>query len=213
LNIILDALKSASIVLTPHIQSPIPADGKKPLERNMLAAGMFNGGFIGFSNDAVTKQFFGWWKERMIDQAFIDPANGMFYDQNWLNLVPMYFDNVTVIRDAGHNVAYWNLHERKIEKQGNEFAVNGSPLTFFHFSGLDPFAENISKHQDRFDLKHDPVVAELFTTYRKKLVGNEFAKFSQLSCAYGLKPKKHSAPKKIMMQLFRTLGYEIKKTN
>ncbi len=207
-----EALEAASIVLTPHIQSPIPPDGRRPRERDMLAAGMFNGGFIGFRNNETVHEFFRWWKERMVDQAFIRPGDGMFYDQNWLNFAPLYFKDVVVMKDAGHNVAYWNLHERQIEKQDGRFSVNGMPLTFFHFSGLDPRNDQISKHQDRFDTTISPALNELFAAYKEKLNANGFGRFSQLACAYGRKPKKHSASKKLLMHFFGALGYEIKKT-
>jgi hypothetical protein len=208
---ILTALDTSSLVLTPHILSPIPADNKIPRERNMLAAGLYNGGFIGMKNDETTKAFLQWWKSRMVDQAFIDPAEGMFYDQNWLNFLPLYFKNVKIITDSGHNVAYWNLHEREIRKNGDSYMVNDTPLTFFHFSGLDPFSEKISKHQDRFAKGRSAALDELFDAYIGKLKANGFAEFSRLACNYGKKPKQHSASKKILMKVFGRMGYEIKK--
>lgn len=208
---IITALDTASIVLTPHIQSPIPPDNKLPRERNMLAAGLYNGGFIGLKNDQTTKAFFQWWKSRMKDQAFINPAEGMFYDQNWLNFLPLYFANVNIVTDPGYNVAYWNLHERELKKSTAGYLVNDRPLTFFHFSGLDPFSEQISKHQDRFARGYSPVLDEIFDAYRGILKSNGFAEFSKLACAYGKKPKQHSPSKKLLMKVFGQLGYEVKK--
>lgn len=213
LTVILEALNVSSIVVTPHIQSPIPADNKIPRERNMLAAGLYNGGFMGFRNDETVKSFFQWWKGRMKDQAFINPAEGMFYDQNWLNFLPLYFDNVKIITDAGHNVAYWNLHERSLSKKGEDHYANDKPLIFFHFSGFDPYSDQISKHQDRYQKGASPVLDQLFESYRAELKSNGFAEFSRLVCTYGKKPKQHSVSKKMLMKVFDRLGYEIKKTS
>ena len=59
------------------------------------AAGSFHGGKIACTRIAVTKS-----------------AEGMHYDQRWLDLAPAFFDDVHIMRDAGCNIAHWNLPER-----------------------------------------------------------------------------------------------------
>ena len=45
----------------------------------------------------------------------------------------------TVLRDTACNVAYWNLHERTLERTTDGvYTVDGNPLRFFHYSGHDP---------------------------------------------------------------------------
>lgn len=51
----------------------------------------------------------------------------MHYEQRWLDLVPAYFDDVSVIRDPGANIGHWNLPERLSDER-----------RLFRFSGLDP---------------------------------------------------------------------------
>jgi hypothetical protein len=106
-------------------------------------------------------------------------------DQNWLNFVPLFFNNVQVLRHPGCNVAYWNLHERRVEKKDNDYIVNEEPLIFFHFSGYSMHQpQKISKHQDRFSMDKNPVVKELFHFYHDALVTNKHAELQKIPCVY-----------------------------
>ena len=62
----------------------------------------------------------------------------MHYDQRWLDLVPALFDDVHIVRDAGCNVAYWNLPERGLTLTQNGMQAHDSLCRFFHFSGFEP---------------------------------------------------------------------------
>ncbi len=123
------------IALTPHVVAPMPRDGLDITEEAVFRSGQFNLGFIAVSTGAV--EFLDYWEERVRRFAVIDPDNGYFTDQRWVDAVPALFPNV-VCRDVGCNVAYWNLHERDlaVDDDGN-WSVNGEPLRFFHFSGHD----------------------------------------------------------------------------
>lgn len=214
LDEILAHFSTYSILLTPHVQQPVPADGKLPLERHMLSAGCYNGGFIGMKKGNSTTAFLTWWKSRLTDQCFINPCEGLFYDQNWLNLVPLYFKEVGVIKDEGCNVAYWNLHERQIggDTTGT-YMVNGVvPLTFYHFSGYNPADPSaISKHQNRFSLQESSSLKQLFDSYQKLLESNEYEKFSSLKCHYGKQKTPPSFFRKTLISFFSVLGYNIVK--
>jgi hypothetical protein len=64
--------------------------------------------------------------------------NNLYVDQRWLDLLAASSYTVGVVRDPGFNVAYWNLHERKLALDDNgTWSVNKQPLKFFHFSGFD----------------------------------------------------------------------------
>ena len=186
MNPIKDMLNNHSILLTPHIFSAFPMDACKPQERDILKAGVFNAGFMGLKNDETGKAFLKWWTSRMVDQCYEKPKLGWVVDQNWLNLVPVYFKNVEVIEHRGCNVAYWNLHERRLEKKGNEYFVNETePLLFFHFSGYNiAMTDNISRHQNRYNMNEFPVVKELFDHYHQRLIKNGHAEMLKLPCYY-----------------------------
>ena len=52
---------------------------------------------------------------------------GLFVDQKWIDLVPGFYPDVGIIHHPGYNVAYWNLHCRRVEI-GDQIRVNGEPL-------------------------------------------------------------------------------------
>ncbi len=180
-----DELAGASILLTPHILSPFPGDNNNPKEKDILKTGMFNAGFYALSNDSTAKAFVDWWKERMKDQCYERPKEGLNVDQKWLNFVPFYFTNTKVLKHPGCNAAYWNLHERNLEKKGNSFTVNGEPLIFYHFSGYSlQHPDKISRHQERFAMDTNPAVKDLFSQYREILIKNKHEEMLQLACYY-----------------------------
>ncbi len=158
------------IVLTPHMLSPIPDDGFEVSDLAVLRAGVFNLGFIGVG--AGTERFLEWWSGRLRRHCISDPANGMFVDQRWLDYVAGLFPHA-LVDDPGCNVAYWNLHERRVERTASGFDVNGRPLRFFHFSGFDPAVPYLlSRYQGRNPrvlLSERPALRELCDGYAAKL--------------------------------------------
>ncbi len=161
---------SHGIVLIPHLTRPIPRDGRRPSELDILVSGTYNLGFLGMSHTEQTDDFLHWWSERLETDCFVDPNRGFFVDQRWIDLLPGMLD-VAILRDPGYDVAYWNLHYRDISRSASGYSVNGSPLRFFHFTGYDPFAPHrLSRHQNRIQLKKRPVIAELCDEYRRDLL-------------------------------------------
>ncbi|MBR7633451.1 glycosyl transferase [Janthinobacterium lividum] len=185
LNIIFDRLDDYSIVLTPHIVSPI-MDNMKPGEVDFLINGQFNLGFIAVSNTESGIKMLQWWQERCLEQGYNEPSQGLFVDQKWINLVPCIFSGVYIEKSFGCNMAYWNLHERLLSKKEGSWVVNQTePLYFFHFSGLLLNEENdISKYQNRFNLIQRPDLKELFSAYRQELRDNGHLNFQSLKYGF-----------------------------
>jgi GT2 family glycosyltransferase/glycosyltransferase involved in cell wall biosynthesis len=155
------------IVLTPHLDHPIPLDGKNPSEMDILIAGAYNLGFIALKETPETDGFLEWWEERLRDHCRVDPASGLMTDQKWIDLVPSLFPSTGILRDVTYNAGYWNLHSRRIGRDGSTFTVNGEPLTFYHFSGFNPARPKVlSKHQNRSSLEAGTPLFELFNEYR-----------------------------------------------
>jgi glycosyltransferase involved in cell wall biosynthesis len=181
LDIVLDALDRANIVLTPHLVEPLPLDDKIPTEINILQAGAYNLGFIGLAAGAETERMLAWWSRRLEEFCFNEVSKGLFVDQKWIDLVPGLFDGVHVLRHPGLNVAYWNLREREITQQDGQFFAKGEPILFFHFSGYDTDRPTIiSRHLSRYTLEEYPVVAPLFEHYTKLLMTNNHARYRRI---------------------------------
>lgn len=186
------ALTENDIVLTPHFTHPMN-DDKEPRERDMLRSGLYNAGFIGMKKSKTVDNILQWWSDRLIDQCYYNFAEGMGVDQYWLNLVPLFFDRVQIFNHKGANVAYWNLHERILNKKDNAIFVNDTePLLFLHISGYKfDKPEELSRHQTRFQLSELPVLKELLIEYKTIVYKNGYEKFINMSC-YFSKPKKKS---------------------
>ena len=101
LSAIEDKLDIHSVLLTPHINSPFPIDNKRPFEREMLKNGIYNAGFFALKNDEGGMAFLNWWKNRLIDQCYVDLKHGMFVDQKWLNLAPVFFSFSRIAKASG----------------------------------------------------------------------------------------------------------------
>jgi lipopolysaccharide biosynthesis glycosyltransferase len=194
-------LDEYSLLLTPHISVPFPLDGKRPQEKEMLKNGIYNAGFFALKNDKNAVAFLEWWKKRMVDQCYNRPKEGLFTDQKWFNLVPLFFNLVYIITHPGYNVAYWNLHERTVDEVDGCFKVNKEyDLIFFHYSGSSiDSPHEISRHQDRFTLETLPVIRKLFTLYQDQLLINGHKNLLELKCYY----EQPSAIKKIFRKMRR----------
>jgi len=162
----LSLLERHSIVLTPHLVGAVDDDGRRPGERDVLDSGAYNAGFLGLRNDAQVAGFLDWWSRRCHDFCVDDVRQGLFVDQRWLDLVPGLFADVAILRHPGYNVGHWGLPHRTLTAEDGGFRVNGQPLAFFHFSGLEVDGPQIiSKHQNRYTLADVPHIAPLFEDY------------------------------------------------
>lgn len=187
LDCVVDELHTGSILLTPHTLSPVPDDGHRPFESVFLRYGVFNLGFLAVRQTSGARSFLGWWKERTARHGFDRLEDGLFVDQLWMNMAPVFFEGVRVSRNTGLNMAYWNLHERRLERRedGTWWVNRVQPLIFFHFSALDmDRPDAIARHQDRYNLDEREDLRELFTGYIGRVRGNGYDHYRQIKCAY-----------------------------
>ncbi len=152
-----------SVLLTPHVVQP---PSRMPLEfqRSLAQHGAYNGGCIAIRMDEQSISFLSCWSDLVARLCLLDPMNSLYVDQRWLDLLAASSAGVGVLRDPGLNVAYWNLHERRLSiDDGGNWSVNGRPLKFFHFSGFD---------QERLTTKAscaDPLALQLAEHYGRAL--------------------------------------------
>ncbi|MCU0468670.1 MAG: glycosyl transferase [Arcicella sp.] len=185
-----DNLEKYHIVLTPHITSPIN-DKFDTREIDHLNTGLYNLGFVAVSRHPKSYEMINWWMERLAKDCRIDLCNGLFVDQHWMIFVPIFYKDIVLVdKYPGYNVAYWNLHERKVTEQNGKYFINELPLIFFHFSGygLNNPTE-VSKYQNRSNFDNRPDIVPLFQYYAQQLVANYNDYYNQFSCHY-IKPIK-----------------------
>jgi hypothetical protein len=178
-------LESHALVLTPHITEPIDDDAL-PGEPEFLTSGIYNLGFAAFNASPEARKLLDWWERRCLHLAYNEQAQGFFVDQKWMDFAPSLCGSTFILRDPQYNTAYWNLHERRVEWLGNVAHIAGSPLVFFHFSGLPPAGDDrISKYQTRYRLTQRHDVAPLFESYRSRLAANGHADYLKLPYGFG----------------------------
>jgi glycosyltransferase involved in cell wall biosynthesis len=172
LDRLLHALDSADVLLTPHLTAPLQ-DEHRPAERDILLSGAYNLGFLAVARSRQVDGFLEWWMDRCETACLAEPARGLFVDQKWMDLVPGFLDRVQVLRHPGYNVAYWNLRHRRLEGPPEDPLVNGEPLFFFHFSGLDPVKPTfLSRHEDRYLRLEEEPLAGMVERYSAELLAH-----------------------------------------
>ena len=210
LSHLFEILDSYSFILIPHFTSPIPDDGKHLSEIDIMKVGCYNLGFIGLANYGRVRGFLGWWQDRLLKYCFSAPEAGLFVDQKWVDLVPSMYDDVHILRHPGYNVAYWNLHERKIGRNNGEYYANSEPLFFFHFSGINlHHLEIISQYQNRFKLDDIENLRSLFETYKNLVMEKGYPKTKDWPYFYAFFDNSAKIPN-IVRHLYHSLGEKTK---
>lgn len=175
LNKLYEEFKKADIILTPHLDKDYPDDGFLPDDSHIMRSGIYNLGFIGLRKCNNVDAFLTWWQHKLYDKCVIDHRIGYFVDQKFIDLASVLFPNITVLHDSGYNVAYWNIHSRKIHKHDNIWMCNDGILYFYHFSNFKPEnPDELSGYQNRFNLQDIPGLQELFFMYSKLLYQNGY---------------------------------------
>lgn len=154
------------VVLIPHNNQPIPLDGRAPSQVDIMIAGVYNLGYISLAPRPEVDRLIDWWADRLRRDCRVDPVWGYFVDQRWFDLAPGFLGDFAIVREPEYNVAYWNLHARKLECADARWLVDGRPLAFFHFSGFDPDHPLVlSRYQDRIDVTSDPALEQILDEY------------------------------------------------
>lgn len=145
LDDLLDRLRHADILLTPH--QTRPETGLAQVMDNEISSlrhGVYNLGFLGVRASANGKAFADWWAERLYYFCRDEISNGLFTDQRWVDLAPALFEEVEVLRSSRFNLATWNITTRTLTgDRATGFRVDGDPLGFYHFTGFDSGAHRV----------------------------------------------------------------------
>ncbi|OIO39236.1 MAG: hypothetical protein AUJ71_01175, partial [Candidatus Omnitrophica bacterium CG1_02_49_16] len=179
-----DQLGSGSILLSPHLTKPVRADQGEG-ERLILQTGLFNGGCLGLRNTDKALEFIRWFKDRLRYYCLNEPPQ-FFVDQYWLNFVPLYFKAVNFLESPAANVGHWNAFQCRMEKTaGGEVTVNGRPLMFMHFSGLEmPHPARFSRWTRIDEGANKALLLELAELYRQKLAENDYENTNRIPYAF-----------------------------
>jgi hypothetical protein len=158
------------IILTPHQSKP--DQEIQDIINNEIGSlrwGVFNLGFFAVRNKGQGIEFITWWKERLKNFCRDDIPFGLFTDQRWCDLAPIFFDQLYILRESGYDVATWNLSHRKLSiNEDGEILVDNQLLRFYHFSGYDSGAGalmvDVKTHENE-----NSIVKEIWNWYDKQL--------------------------------------------
>ena len=98
--------------------------------------GIYNVGWLTFCRDARGMACLEHWRRNCVDWCYVQPKDGKFADQKYLDDWPGRFAGVVVLQHKGANVALWNVNGARVRKAGRHVAIDDEPLLFYHFHGL-----------------------------------------------------------------------------
>jgi hypothetical protein len=181
---IVQELDNKSVLLTPHLLKPLKYK-REPFENIFLNFGIYNLGFIAIKADKNSSDMLDWWEERTLKMGVINVKEGLFVDQLWINLVPIFFKDIKITLHPGFNVAYWNIVERELNKRENTYLINQNyPLVFFHFSSFDLSLKKLSKRKYSA-LSYDSIhLNEIMMEYKLILEKNNYHQYKKILPKY-----------------------------
>ncbi len=175
--------RGADAVLTPHITEP--AEYAEFDDQKFLQFGVYNLGFCALRDTPQTRRVVSWWGRRLERRCVIDLPAGLFVDQKWADLLPAFIERVHVLRHPGYNVAYWNLSQRKVSRDGDRWLVNGEELRFAHFSGAVIGSPVVfSRHTGVFNRRNIGELSAVLAGYERRLAVNGHAHYRTLPYGY-----------------------------
>ena len=156
-----DLLNDHKVLLTPHWMGSNPEVDKIKFNFQ-FKHGLYNAGFIGVNYNAL--EIMEWWAELCLYKCEINNESGFYVDQTYLNLMPLYFADVHILKHKGCNIANWNLHEcTRTTREDNALIDDQWEIVFIHFTRVT--IEGIVQEQD-------PALKPYLNTYIENLNRN-----------------------------------------
>jgi glycosyltransferase involved in cell wall biosynthesis/SAM-dependent methyltransferase len=184
-----DLAREHTVVLTPHNTTPVPDDGERPSQVDILLAGVYNLGYVSLGAGAETDRLLRWWQERLLFDCRVDPLNGYFVDQRWFDLAPGLVSDRAIVREPQYNLAYWNLYSRRLAHGDSGYTADGEPLGFFHFSGFDAERPDVlSRHQTRVTIAPGSALERICNEYAAELYAAGYGEAGGWTYTYGQLP-------------------------
>jgi len=116
--------RDASVIITPHRFSKNIVDAEK--------YGLYNVSWLTFNKTRESEACLKWYKQACLTWCYDFIEGDKFADQKYLNMFPVYFRGVHIIRNQGCGVAPWNLNDSHVFIRNNNVFVNDDKLIFYH---------------------------------------------------------------------------------
>ena len=168
-------LDGNNVLLTPHHYPSSPQKNQTWLEAN-FRIGLFNAGFVGVNRNAA--EALQWWAECCLYEMKRSFSRGLFDDQKYLDLMPIKFEGVKILKDRGYNLAGWN----------DDVKLTGVEIKFIHFNDFTLLKFFFVKNRYHSHFKKYTAVLEQFNP-RFKFEKRKFDFFKLQNALYYMKWK------------------------
>lgn len=121
---LIEKLKQNHFLLTPHYYKTDTKHEQNWLEAN-FRVGLYNAGFFGANQNA--KSILEWWAACCLYEMKKSYWRGLYDDQKYLDMIPVLFDEVKIVKNRGCNLAGWN---------DDSFLGKEEDIVFVHFAEL-----------------------------------------------------------------------------
>ena len=173
-------LDKSNVLLTPHWANIDPVDNEDSLLA-VLKGGLYNAGFIGVNKNGADAM--AWWAGLCHYKTEDLTGLGLFVDQKYLDILPVQFENVQVIKHRGCNLASWNIDTSKREVVNGKLLINKTfEPVFIHFA-KDTIVNIINRN--------DELLKPYLDEYIDALQGENFDLLKNLT---NFDPTKYSSP-------------------
>ncbi len=174
-----DLLDNKNLLLTPHWRNiDVNANTKNEIDNFELLhiGGLYNAGFIAANRKG--RAALKWLSDACLYRCEIRPKQGHFGDQTYLNMLPIYFEDVHILKHQGCNIASWNSAVCRRTTDGDTVLINNKfPVIFIHFTRTTIF-DILSGKDEKLTPHLDEYLAALEKYGVKQNMRNEFNKFN-----------------------------------
>lgn len=131
-NFLVEKLDTSSILLTPHWSNTDPYFLEESLIY-IMRNGLYNAGFVGASKKGINA--LKWWTEACHYNIDRRTDLGIYVDQKYLDILPVEYPGVEIIRHRGCNIASWNMNSNKRGIVDGKLLINNEfEPVFIHFT-------------------------------------------------------------------------------
>ena len=139
-----------------------------PQLQHLLVYGRFNVGWVGFSRSSEGLDLIEDYRKLCIDWCYDKVEDDRYGDQKYLDQWPLKYPSCVISKQAGANVAQWNIPGRPLSINNGAFYINKDPLIFYHFHGV------ARMRSGNYVIKGDPLIVGnyfnlLYEPYFKEL--------------------------------------------
>ena len=103
--------------------------------------GIYNAGWVCIRRDESGLACLEDWTNRCLEWCYNRVEDGKCCDQKYLDDWPQRFEGVVVSQHKGVNLAPWNVQNYDVTLRNGQVMVDGVPVVFYHFSGLQQVAK------------------------------------------------------------------------